>query len=213
MRTCTWSEWKAELPHLIPLQAIFLLTRYAGVGKDTFEKWLCESYKNEYTFYVVHFADPLKEMCTDLVQMIHQKVLKRPLEQMPTLDSFHDPVKKQQNFYEDCPGWNPRVCMQWVGTDWMRYYDPLFWSRQLPKHIEKVEEWYKGKETMGWIVPDWRFINEWEELRRFYPNRPIIRLRLERDNHTPHTVHSSEVPIPNEHIDYTVKLPGTLDEF
>jgi hypothetical protein len=54
-------------------------------------------------------------------------------------------------------------------------------------------------------------MNEWEELRNSILHRPIVRIRIEREEYESKMNHSSEQPIQDQYIDYKIIIPNTMD--
>lgn len=139
---------------------IYGITGYKQSGKDTFASLI----NFNKTFYVTHFADPLKKLLIKVFKL--------------SQDIFHDNDKKEQIF--DNPinidlylprlcnetGLNiqpankvassPRQLMQFVGTNYIRATNKDYWIHRLIADIH-------GHKKV--LVPDVRFLDEAEALR------------------------------------------------
>lgn len=198
--------------------SIFLFHGLAGVGKDT----LANIFQNKFPeqIKIVHFAKPLKDMCLKMTHFIHSTILQKSDDSIdkPTIDCFYDTKKKELPFYlNDAIEWTPRKCMQWVGTDFMRSFNKDIWVKSLIEYILE-EEKKAGKEYI-WIIPDWRFSNEYELLEEYFEKkyfRDIITVNLNRANHkfneNVHNHISETNSIKGEIFELFLNLPCDLKE-
>jgi hypothetical protein len=194
---------------------IFLLHGYAGVGKDTLANWLMDQIlTSKYPIRKMHYATGLKKMSLDLVHFIHdtfllefEKTGVEVIHEKPMLDHFYDVEKKNERFYSFLyPDWTPRKCMQWLGTDLIRAYDPDFFVRYM------VQEIKKGESVCSYIIPDWRFKNERSLLNEMFGDQyDIYDIHVTRESFTVLNEglyqHRSEQDVPIETIGYHVLLP------
>ena len=209
--------------------SLYLFSGLAGVGKDTLASFYQKKYPNDVR--IIHFADSLKQMSLKLSEFIHYNVLEKDEKDIPTIEHFYDPDKKNKLFYinqnqkkkEECQEkekdnekhlWTPRKCMQWLGTDFVRFLDIDFWAKQLLKYI--IDEETKYNKKFVWLIPDWRFNNEYTILNEHFDKdfRTVYTILIQRKNNIfseqIHN-HSSENTL-NKNIDMTIELFETIEE-
>ncbi len=111
-----------------------------GSGKDTLGVWLCEAY----CWNQLRFADPIKQMCVDILRVPHHI-------------SFGDDVAKRTPIASGRV--TVREAQQKIGTEWFRSLDPDCWVHALLWRAA-----YLPGETLA-VVTDVRFPNEVRGIR------------------------------------------------
>lgn len=132
---------------------------------------------------------------------------------------FADAVKF---FAKEYYNWNGekdeagRTLLQHLGTDTVRKAYPTFWGEIVAKFISATHE--------SWdfvLIPDWRFINEGNIVKKFNKNAYTVRInRLNADG--TYKLNPAFTQAQNEHIsetelddyvfDYMIDNSGTLDD-
>lgn len=144
-------------------------------GKDTIADFLVK----QYGYRKLSIADPLKEACQLLFGLSH--------------DMIHGDTKDVP-----CPSWynlTPRQIMQFFGTEMMQFKlkelmpecGRLFWIRRLIQMIDT----HKINKI---VIPDVRFIHEYEELVKHYgaSNVYVIKVQRQQLNSQQKDTHISE---------------------
>lgn len=109
-----------------------------------------------------------------------------------------------------------RGLLQYIGTDMMRTYDPNYWALIIAKFLDAAKNDFDIA-----IIPDWRFINEYEKMCEYNTN--VIAIRVDRYNtdgsqYINPTMtekqlnHISENQLDNFAFDYIIENRGTLEE-
>ena len=136
---------------------ILAFTGGRGAGKDSAAKRLLE----RYAFVKGSFAAPLKRLVAtefgwDLAR----------LEDLDYKEEFVPEV-----------GMTRREMLIKVGTEWFRSIDPLHWiKRSAPDFRASLMD----PTVRGLAVTDLRFQNEIDELRKLFPQNPVLVIRVER---------------------------------
>jgi hypothetical protein len=127
---------------------------YKQSGKDTFAR-LVRQYNPDYC--IVHFADPLKQLCSKLfsiqlenftVDSLKDTTLPAPLD----IDRFLVDLKRETNLDLNPMGlvaFSYREILQFT-SDYVKAVNPVYW-------VERCKSVITGNNV---IVPDLRFINE-----------------------------------------------------
>jgi hypothetical protein len=130
-----------------------------------------------YDFEILSFATPIKDM----------------LSAMGIPDKYlHDPEFKEQ----PVPGYGKsgRYLMQTLGTEFGRHLvHPGVWVRAVKDKISKLK--------IDVVLDDVRFENEATMIHAY--GGMIV--RVERPYGTPPDEHRSELPLPEEHVDHTLR--------
>ena len=150
------------------------------------------------------------------------KVLERELmkDGYPVLTiSFGDAVKDALTRYYDWDGVKDkhgRAMLQKLGTDQMRTMFPDFWAEYVAKFIAATR-----KDWVYVIIPDWRFVNEFDVINDY--NSDVTTIRVERyDENGNAYVNSEMTDEQREHVseteldkfpfDYIIENRGNLEE-
>lgn len=107
-----------------------------------------------------------------------------------------------------------RALLQRVGTTIMRGYDEDYWARIVSEFLAAIDQDYDYA-----LIPDWRFINEYEVMAEY--NKYIVTIRVNRydengnpyinPNFTPEQIaHISENQLDEFCFDYIVENKGDL---
>ena len=182
---------------------IFGITGTKGHGKDTLAKLIV---KHNPQYRILHFADRLKQICQNVFGLtdlqINELEHKEKLFETPIIMDDSLPQLVEQTQLELQPrglvAKNPREIMQYVGTEYVRSIRDSYWRDCVEKELTKF-----------CIVPDTRFINEAELLRRH--GGKIIRVqRIDLPTNT--DLHASETEQLMIRVDLTVRaVTGGLD--
>ena len=133
--------------------------------------------------------------------------------------AFADAVKMcATNYYEwqgakDKEG---RKLLQTLATDTVRAMYPTFWAEFVAKFISAVR-----KDFLYVIIPDFRFVNEFDTICDY--NSEVITIRVERynDDGTPYVNpnmtdeernHQSETELDKFPFDYVIENRGSIEE-
>lgn len=170
-------------------QMIIGLLGKAGSGKDTAADYLC----THYDYMKVSFADPLKRFCKDVFDFSDEQ-LWGPSEERNKPDPRY-PVKQCagcQICEFHCDHWyylSPRQALQQLGTEWGRACYPNIWAEyalRIAKTLlygreddcpggvpvytrERGLTWEylpRSGRAKGVVIPDCRFPNEVEEIKK-----------------------------------------------
>lgn len=131
---------------------------------------------------------------------------------------FADLVKYYAFHYYDWNGEKDeegRTLLQYIGTHLMRGYDPEYWARIIAEFLAA-----SSKEFDYALIPDWRFINEYEVMSDY--NKDILTIRINRYNEdgslyinpslTPEQIsHISENELNDFYFDYVIDNCGGLE--
>lgn len=134
---------------------------------------------------------------------------------------FADLVKAYATLYYDWNGEKDekgRALLQFIGTELMRKRYPTYWAEIIGKLIDAIC-WIDPVDYV--IIPDWRFINEYETLASYYLD--IYRVRVNRTDEYGNTYrnpdmtdeqfnHISECELDCYEFDQIVDNNGTLDD-
>jgi len=165
----------------------------AGAGKDTVADYLVK----EYGFERYGFADPIKHgLCAAFGLM--------PFD-------FADRERKEQSISR-IGGKSPRQLAQWFGTEFGRnMICEDIWIRMAQFHYESLVDMVRdtfGKAPVGMVVPDVRFPNEAEWVRR---NGGVV-WHVVRPDIKPVSAHVSEAGVAFAGGDRWVHNYGTIAE-
>lgn len=133
--------------------------------------------------------------------------------------SFGDAVKDALTRYYDWDGHKDqhgRAMLQKLGTEQVRAMFPDFWAEHVAKLIAATR-----KDFVYVIIPDWRFVNEFEVINDY--NTDVTTIRVERYNEdgtqyvnpnmTPEQrEHVSETELDKFPFDYVIENRGSLEE-
>lgn len=109
-----------------------------------------------------------------------------------------------------------RTLLQKLGTDIVRKAYPTFWGEIVAKFISATED--------SWdfvLIPDWRFINEGNIVKKFNKQTYTVRINRLNENGTyklnpaftkAQNEHISEIELDNYDFDYMVDNSGTLTD-
>lgn len=125
----------------------------ALVGRKRTGKDTAANYMvQEYGVEKRSIAAPLKRLCQDLFPLSDEQV-----------DAGKDtPLTSQSDL-------TPRMLLQAVGQRMKRVFGPSYWVDQVVRHDTPM------------VVADVRFQEEIDALRRRYPARPCLMIKIERD--------------------------------
>ena len=109
-----------------------------------------------------------------------------------------------------------RNLLQAIGTGMMRNYDPDYWAAIVAKFIDAAKNDFDIT-----LIPDWRFINEYENVDDY--NREVYTIRVNRYNQdgTSYTnpnmsreqlAHVSETQLDNFAFNYIIENRGGLED-
>jgi len=119
-------------------------------------------------------------------------------------------------------GWNGekdeagRNLLQGIGTKMMRNYDPDYWAMIVAKFIDAAKNDFDIV-----LIPDWRFINEYEDVDDY--NENVITIRVNRYNEdgslyiNPNMTeeqlnHISETQLDDFAFNWVIENRGTLED-
>ena len=133
--------------------------------------------------------------------------------------SFGDAVKDALSRYYDWDGnkdKHGREMLQQLGTEKVRAMFPDFWAEHVAKLIAATR-----KDWVYVIIPDWRFINEFDVISDY--NSDVTTIRVERYNEdgseyvNPNMTdaqrkHVSETELDKFPFDYIIENRGDLEE-
>ena len=181
-----------------------------GDGKGTVGD-LLEQY---YGFTKLSFADSLKDAVATVFSW------PRPLLEGDTVDSrvWRDTPDEWWSNRLNMPNLTPRIVLQQWGTEVCRrsFHDDI-WIASLEY---KINEYQNSKITTNIVIPDTRFPNEIDMIRRMggevwqvsRGERPLwFKDYIERDI-LPNGIHQSEWAWAKSHFDQIIKNDGTLDD-
>lgn len=109
-----------------------------------------------------------------------------------------------------------RTLIQHFATDLVRKNDPTFWGRTVADLLKAIEEDFDYV-----IIPDWRFMNEYEVLNNRFAPHTIVQVKIDRPNNEltdnmtdAQRNHQSEVELDKyENFDYNIVNEfGKLEE-
>lgn len=133
--------------------------------------------------------------------------------------SFGDAVKDALTRYYDWDGIKDkhgREMLQKLGTEQMRAMFPDFWAEYVAKFIAATR-----KDWVYVIIPDWRFINEFDVINDY--NSDVTTIRVERYDENGNVYinpemtdeqreHVSETELDKFPFDYIIENRGNLEE-
>jgi len=192
------------------LELVFGVTGRKGHGKDTF----CQFVKDiDDEFQILHFAEELKNMSSDIFGLTHEQLYNPQLKEIPFvwygqksiyIDDYLDRIKLATGLNVK-PGEKvartPRELLQYFGTEYVRSIDDLYWVNRVIERIKTI-----GKKC---LVADLRFPNEVEALREI--GATLIRIQRP-DLVSDGPVHASEAEIDTLEVDHNFEIyTGKLD--
>lgn len=133
--------------------------------------------------------------------------------------SFGDAVKDALTRYYDWDGVKDkhgRAMLQKLGTEQMRAMFPDFWAEHVAKFIAATR-----KDWVYIIIPDWRFVNEFDVINDY--NTDVTTIRVERYDENGNAYvnpemtneqreHVSETELDKFPFDYIIENRGNLEE-
>lgn len=195
------------------------ISGFIGVGKDT----VAELLRQENFYNVVAFADELKRIVMRLFDFPEEH-----LWGPSALRSIPD-----ERYPMPGGGFlTPRHALQTLGTEWGRSCYPLVWCElalRIAGKLERQEGIYRraagfipgsfNTAHSGVVIPDCRFINEFEEIRK--KGGKVVRIKR-KGLEEPSTTHASELEqasVPDSFFDYVLHndadesaLPGKVGD-
>lgn len=127
---------------------------------------------------------------------------------------FADLVKYYAKQYYEWNGekdTSGRALLQKIGTTVMRTAFPTYWAEIVAKFL------YAAQDDFDFVlIPDWRFINEFETVADY--NKNVIRIRVERPNFVNEKMteeqrnHISECELDNFCFDWIIQNDRGLEE-
>lgn len=179
-------------------------------GKDTFSKFLFDflndTMENKDFVHIVHFADSLKEIVSNLFD-IDLSILTGSDAQKNSLtnvkwDLFHSTIQTEFSVKAHPTYLTARELLQAFGTNVIRYGCPTIWASTL---LEKCKK-YPGI----YIISDMRFMDE-AEMVRSYDKSLLIRISRAGQDNT--STHPSETDLDNyPYFDHRIFNDTTLDD-
>src|SRR3990172_247145 len=139
-----------------------------GHGKDTFARLVCEAIsahkeRKYMPFQIRHFADNIKQLSMRIFgiterQLTDPAIKDTPLSSPIVLDNYVDIMKSETGIAIGQHGLiarTPREVMQFFGTNYVRHTQDDYWV-----------ESFMSKMTKRTLVPDVRFMNEAEAIKK-----------------------------------------------
>ena len=165
--------------------------------------------------YLLHaHAQSGKDTCAAIMKEEYEKRGKRVI-----IIAFADYVRWALDKYygvKDYKTPEGRTLIQHFATDLVRKNDPTFWGRTVADLLYAIEEDFDYA-----IIPDWRFMNEYEVMSTRFAPHIIVQVEIDRPNNelTDNMTeiqrnHQSETELDNyKYYDYQiVNEYGKLDE-
>ena len=159
---------------------IFMLSGYAGSGKDTVGKILIELGYKRYAF-----ADALKHFSADLHKF--------------SFDLTQTETGKQQLVYSPHANKTASVrtfLIEDSAKAKVDYNDPAYWARITAQNI-------KDEAPLKVVITDWRYTAEIEHIMKTFPQAQIITFRIVRPGITP-LADPSEHELDNAVVDLVI---------
>ncbi len=148
----------------------------AGAGKDVTADYLVE----HHGFAKFGFSWPLKDLVAREFGLERERMDELEYKETP-LSSVHGPDGMPRT---------PREIMQIIGTEGFRAVDPDYWVK---KALDYVDKMLYLTEVRGIAIPDVRFPNEADAIRRWFSNGTIWQILKTGGATTAATAHSSEM--------------------
>lgn len=166
------------------------ITGFAGSGKDAAASILIE----RYGYKRVAFADPMKRDMTVLDPLIDARYGTRLSNALKDASGSFEEVKR--NYPE------VRRLLQHYGTEVWRSIDVDIWAKRLVQTIN--EDFAQGESSGCYVVPDLRFMNEFELVNWG------TTLRVERPGVEQNYQHASEDEISSIPVETVVQNVGDI---
>lgn len=163
------------------------ITGKAGAGKDTVAEYLWR----KHGFVRIAFADPLKRAVQEIFGLSDEQTWGREHKEVPV------------HYW----GMSPRRMMQLLGTDCIRkQFGGDVWVKRWVLSYKLVSE------TDCVVVPDVRFVEEADAIRR--NGGKVIRISRGAENGLGHEAkrHESEMGLPDEYVSHTISNDGSFDD-
>lgn len=174
---------------------IIALHGKAGAGKDTFADRLVE----KHGFVKRGFADPLYEEVAAAFGVTVEWLRDRTRKEVPQPELALEYCKDNDFAWAMAGEWDdfhetrsPRWVLQKWGTEYRRGQNDQYWLARMAVFYQQ------HRLTHGVVIPDCRFENEAQWVKRFYGT--IIEIRR---TGLPAGAHASDARLPNELIDCT----------
>ena len=159
-----------------------------------------------------HGKDTAAKMIADYLTAKEYKIL---------IVHFADLVKFYASQYFNWDGEkneDGRFLLQWIGTHLMRTNYPTYWAEIIGQFIDAITKTNKFDVI---LIPDWRFINEYETIYDYaqLQNNEVITLRIIRPNYVNPNMtkeqqqHISEIELDDFAFDWIIENQGNLEEF
>ena len=109
-----------------------------------------------------------------------------------------------------------RNLLQTIGTGMMRNYDPDYWALIVAKFVDAAKNDFDFT-----LIPDWRFINEYEGVANYNANVITIRVNRYNEDGSPYIspnmseeqlTHVSENQLDNYSFNYIIENRSNLEE-
>lgn len=120
-----------------------------GSGKSTVADHLVQAHG----FFEVSMAQPLKQMCQYVFGLEHRHAHGTQADKSEPLDHVRGPLDQRRT---------AREILQHIGTEGFRAVDPDVWVKLAERRAKKA----LGDGVPGVVVPDARFENEFDMVRR-----------------------------------------------
>jgi len=182
------------------MTTIIGISGYKGHGKDSLARMIAEC---DPSWYLTHFADPLKNMCMKVFSLTHQQVYddsgkETPLTQPIEMDSYLDLMREATGIDILPRGLVaniPRQVLQYFGTEYVRSVSPTYWIDLLNSIVSSYDKV---------VISDLRFLNE----EKFLKSKDSFTIRVKRiDLPSSGDPHQSELEIASLRPDLEL---GTL---
>jgi hypothetical protein len=200
---------------------IIAISGWKKSGKDTAANYIIKKhFANK-----VSLADPLKELTAKqynlpILYMYSQDLKEKPLLNMPviTTDKFTEAIHSLLKSELGSGYWTPRALLILEGSI-KRSVNSSYWLEQIVNKIKSNEVYMaaaddiygtKTKELV-YVVPDLRYVNEAEELRKAF-GKDLITIRINRFDSID-TEDPSERDLDNYKFDYVIENKDSEEEF
>lgn len=171
---------------------IFLFTGYAGAGKTSCARAICNALNRDNPGDAQNFslAEPIRELCLHMFPDIGP-------------EAFYGPQSVKEKPLEAYPGWSGRRILQHIGTEGFRAIDPNIWVKRTVRRITE-----RSPHLRVITVDDVRFPDEVRGLMEL-PRATLV--RVHRAGHHRGT-HASETHIDYFQADHEIYNDGSLEQ-
>ena len=149
----------------------------AGSGKDTLANFLVK--KN---FIKIALADQIKKIAQELWGFNH--------------NHLWGPSSLRNESIPRFPDLTPRDVLIKIG-DAVNELDPYAWTRLVSEYIERIDSYYYKNAKNYFVIPDIRYLREYEYLKACFKEHKVIFIKIVRQSYQSnllekHKKHSSE---------------------